>query len=375
MKAILSYYAAVSAMFLSVSLVHGQAEIGTHMGMGADGTIANDEPGIDPETGEPNTTNQFFADDQRGLANTIEMRMFQDDLTFSIIRHRVGLLRFDLSQVSGDVSDAYLEFHSINQGRLIDFYVLNDTNTPGVEDWDEATISYNTAPGLLGPQPYPTNYVNLDHSALSFIGSWAVPGPQSGDGFPVNFTVVSQPTPTEGAAPGKIYDDGIAESFSENLSAAIAADTNNLITLIMVLTGADDPGYGGNNGNVEILTKEGLQADMVAEQPLNFWKNPTLVLPHAELLEPGGLDGDYNEDGIVDGHDFLVWQREFGNNVAPGSGADGSGNGVVDGADLTIWEENFGAIPAAAIMAVPEPSTVVLIAMGTLCLNLRRRTE
>jgi hypothetical protein len=80
------------------------------------------------------------------------------------------------------------------------------------------------------------------------------------------------------------------------------------------------------------------------------------------VAEPAG--GDYDDDGDVDGNDFLTWQRAVGSNVTPGTGSDGSGNGVVDGPDLALWRSNFGSTglitPVAA--AVPEPGALLVAA-------------
>lgn len=77
---------------------------------------------------------------------------------------------------------------------------------------------------------------------------------------------------------------------------------------------------------------------------------------------PEDVAGDYDEDGDVDGADFLVWQRTLGAAATPnGSGADGSSNGVVDAADLGIWSANFGAASAPvvpALQADAEPERV-----------------
>ncbi|MEZ6071584.1 MAG: dockerin type I domain-containing protein [Pirellulales bacterium] len=57
--------------------------------------------------------------------------------------------------------------------------------------------------------------------------------------------------------------------------------------------------------------------------------------------------GDANNDGRVDGLDFLVWASNFDDNPAddpPGSPANGDFNddGVVDGADYLLWAAHFG---------------------------------
>ena len=94
----------------------------------------------------------------------------------------------------------------------------------------------------------------------------------------------------------------------------------------------------------------------------------------------GGVvaNADYDDDGDVDGRDFLLWQRQSGSTVPAGTGADGSGNGVVDAADLTLWRTQFGTTPPAtgAVAAVPEPATMTLVglAMGGLLLGAKRRS-
>jgi hypothetical protein len=89
-------------------------------------------------------------------------------------------------------------------------------------------------------------------------------------------------------------------------------------------------------------------------------------------------NADYDDDGDVDGGDFLLWQRQSGSTVTAGTGADGSGNGVVDAADLTLWRTQFGTTPPATVAAaaVPEPATMALVAlaMGGVLLGAKRRS-
>src|SRR5262249_10484142 len=62
--------------------------------------------------------------------------------------------------------------------------------------------------------------------------------------------------------------------------------------------------------------------------------------------------GDYERDGVVNGFDFLAWQRQLGTPASPvGSGADGDRSGVVDAGDLSVWRINFGAGDDGAVAA------------------------
>jgi hypothetical protein len=69
--------------------------------------------------------------------------------------------------------------------------------------------------------------------------------------------------------------------------------------------------------------------------------NTTALLTTGELrVEAGGLgSADFNGDGMVDGADFLFWQR-----------------GAADGDELQRWKSQFGAsLLTAATTPVPEP--------------------
>jgi hypothetical protein len=66
------------------------------------------------------------------------------------------------------------------------------------------------------------------------------------------------------------------------------------------------------------------------------------------------LQGDFDQDGDVDGADFLTWQRN------PSIG------------DLTIWQANYGSPSPASAVSVPEPAAFALLTFflfGTLVLG------
>jgi hypothetical protein len=82
----------------------------------------------------------------------------------------------------------------------------------------------------------------------------------------------------------------------------------------------------------------------------------------------GGATGaDFDGNGIVDGADFLRWQRHAGlAGSATQSQGDANGDGNVNAADLTIWRQQFGTPGSgeAALGAVPEPSALALAAFA-----------
>ncbi|MCA9235595.1 MAG: hypothetical protein KDA44_08980 [Planctomycetales bacterium] len=87
-------------------------------------------------------------------------------------------------------------------------------------------------------------------------------------------------------------------------------------------------------------------------------------------------NADFNADGVVDGGDFLAWQRGYGTGTTLAEG-DANGDGMVNDADLAIWQENFGTTAAAAAVgAVPEPQTIALAVLAaTGLLGVRRRSR
>jgi hypothetical protein len=84
-------------------------------------------------------------------------------------------------------------------------------------------------------------------------------------------------------------------------------------------------------------------------------------------------DADFNNDGSVDGQDFLIWQRGVGVGADNATG-DANGSGTVDGADLGIWKTNFGGAATAIVSSIPEPSMSALLAIMLVAGAALRRT-
>jgi T5SS/PEP-CTERM-associated repeat protein len=99
----------------------------------------------------------------------------------------------------------------------------------------------------------------------------------------------------------------------------------------------------------------------------------SLFDPHQVVLtdfQPVGLLGDYNQDGVVDAADYVVWRKTDASQ-----------------ASYDLWRANFGATavnaatraahtPPAARAAVPEPSTLVFASGGfAIWMRMRRRRQ
>jgi hypothetical protein len=90
--------------------------------------------------------------------------------------------------------------------------------------------------------------------------------------------------------------------------------------------------------------------------------------------------GDFNEDGSVDGKDFLIWQRQLGQTgyyPLQQKAADTNADDIVDVADLSLWQQYYGYVSSLAALtvsvAVPEPATLAILLLGVACLGSARR--
>ena len=89
-----------------------------------------------------------------------------------------------------------------------------------------------------------------------------------------------------------------------------------------------------------------------------------------DLLVGAPVPGDFDADGFVGLSDLNILGANFGSMSGTLATGDATGDGNVDLADLNVLGANWN--PAAAV-AVPEPSTALLVALGACAIGIRSR--
>jgi hypothetical protein len=105
------------------------------------------------------------------------------------------------------------------------------------------------------------------------------------------------------------------------------------------------------------------------ESGFNFGVFDNLIVTQ---LGAAGLGGDYNDDGVVNAADYVVFRNNQGMNVSlTNENPDAATPGVVDDEDYQYWASQFGnglESGAAAAASVPEPTTALLAAANLMAL-------
>jgi hypothetical protein len=167
---------------------------------------------------------------------------------FAGTRMKMAYVRFDLSGVSGGLDGAVLSFELLstaNRDRTFQIYGLTDDATD--DAWNESTTSYNNAAGVIPNPPTALAQVDIDETKMTLLGTIGMNG---------------------SAAQVLRSDNGLADT-SLNLDSFLAADTNGLVTFLIINSTSD------SNASYSLTSKENTTAGVTF---------PTLELPNATLI-------------------------------------------------------------------------------------------
>jgi hypothetical protein len=161
-----------------------------------------------------------------------------------------------------------------------------------------------------------------------------------------------------------VADETGTYTLRDSISAASLIDPNDPG---LGFIGGEDMDFAGPAGQVMILDPtpwtvgRGMFNNNVTDWSDAFIDEVRIsdvaLTPNQFLFgEPAvGDDADFDNDGDIDGQDFLIWQR---------------GDSAVNGDDLAIWRGQFGT---PAVAAIPEPAAVLLLAAASIGMAASRR--
>lgn len=115
--------------------------------------------------------------------------------------------------------------------------------------------------------------------------------------------------------------------------------------------------------------------DSFAEESSDAELIDSFVLRQDSLPAPPLIQADFNDDGLVDGHDLSIWRTSYHENDA----GDASGDTISDGFDFLTWQRQRSAFRPdhpPSLHVVPEPTTTIVFSplLAATLLLIRRRT-
>jgi hypothetical protein len=140
---------------------------------------------------------------------------------------------------------------------------------------------------------------------------------------------------------------------------------------VEVATGTQFPGLYGSYMNPLLVENGGRTMYFT----MSLWGPYDVYLVKATFITAADF-GDFNQDGVVDAADYVVWRDTLGQ-TGLGLAADGNGNSQIDAGDYNVWRAHFGQTIGSGSFTggtVSEPSTVLLLMFASSARCLRRQT-
>lgn len=215
----------------------------------------------------------------------------------------VSFIKFDLGDIdSQGVDQAILRVFGENAGTASEVI----THVYGImdDDWDDATITWNTAPNLgdgLGAMN------DISHNFIEDIGASA--------------SIVGHFTGTAGEEEmlldvTKFVQDHPDQGLTFLIAREVRFDGENIDDALTSLKLSSRERVGDVGPQLMLSLNElALPADFNSDGAVGAADLPAWVEGYGVTAGASRADGDADQDGVVDGIDFLVWQRSVGNTI------------------------------------------------------------
>jgi hypothetical protein len=261
--------------------------------------------------------------------------------------------------------------------------VLVDEDTQGSAWLDNDTVLTFASDGML----YEVDAATMAHTLVKDVGSPVVGGEVTSIAYnpAVSPYVYAAKSSFVTATTNTLFILDPANNYNlvKTLDLSTSVQTLREIALdkdgnlfMSAFGGSSDPG-----GKIEFLSDVvSNPAALTDNSTVNWYVSATSSSFNGLDIGFGpevALPGDFNGDGSVDAADYTVWRDNLG--AADESSLNGNGDGVngVDQADYDLWKSQFGAPGSGGgsltAGAVPEPTSVMLLAVGLAAAWLGRR--
>lgn len=242
--------------------------------------------------------------------------------------NEMTLLRFDLSQIKpGSVTEASLDLTAFREMADHDVRVYGVHHEVLDQAWDESSVSFDNAPGVVFDGHSGTR--SLDSDQLLLLGEFNTAGAQEGD--TISFTNPDL-------------------SVFLNL-LAYREDSDESVTLLLERQEI-------SSDQARFASKEATSLES------GFEAEAGTYAPRLNLEAVWNLTADFDANAVVDATDLSFWQNGYGLADAMHKlQGDADGDGDVDGSDFLAWQRQ--ALATSGAQQIPEPAAWFLLMIGT----------
>ena len=151
-------------------------------------------------------------------------------------------------------------------------------------------------------------------------------------------------------------------TFTAGSTGTVTVNASNMTHELEAAWSGTGQASGSNNETytIDVAAGQSYTVGFSSAGGLGYYDFDVTSEPTVDPVDPSA---DFDSNSLIDGFDFLAWQRGFGT-VAPSavkSDGDADNDTDVDASDLGVWELQYGTtapiVAAASALIATEPTT------------------